>query len=171
MTDHLRRAPLAQLANSDSFIGRHIGPDDTQCATMLNTLGVDSLTQLIEQTVPAKIRLDDALALNPALSEMDALDALHGIASKNRLYKSYIGMGYYDTHVPPVILRNVLENPGWYTAYTPYQPEIAQGRLEGLLNYQQMIMDLTGMELANASMLDEGTAAAEAMAMCKRQNK
>ena len=171
MTDVFRRAPLAQLTYPESFIERHIGPDDAQSAAMLTALGLGSMAQLLDRTVPAKIRLDAPLALGEPLSEQAALAALKTIAGKNRVFKSYIGMGYYDTHVPPVILRNVLENPGWYTAYTPYQPEIAQGRLEGLLNFQQMIMDLTGMELANASMLDEGTAAAEAMAMCKRQNK
>ena len=171
MTQDFRRAPLAELAHHDAFIQRHIGPDAAQCTAMLNSLGISSIDSLIEKTVPAKIRLGEPLALETAKSEVEALAELKAIAGKNKLHKSFIGMGYYDTHVPHVILRNVLENPGWYTAYTPYQPEIAQGRLEGLLNFQQMIIDLTGMELANASMLDEGTAAAEAMAMCKRQNK
>ncbi|MDO6747101.1 aminomethyl-transferring glycine dehydrogenase [Gilvimarinus sp. 1_MG-2023] len=171
MTQDLRRAPLTELAQHDAFIQRHIGPDNSQATTMLNSLGLDSTATLIEKTVPAKILNTDPLALESAKSEVEALEELKTIASKNKLFKSFIGMGYYDTHVPNVILRNVLENPGWYTAYTPYQPEIAQGRLEGLLNFQQMIIDLTGMDLANASMLDEGTAAAEAMAMCKRQNK
>src|SRR5690554_369166 len=171
MTDAFSRTSLAQLTHPQSFIERHIGPDNTECAIMLEALGVDTMGQLLDKTLPAKIRLDAPLALGDPLPEQAALAALKNITGKNRIFKSYIGMGYYDTHVPPVILRNVLENPGWYTAYTPYQPEIAQGRLEGLLNFQQMIMDLTGMELANASMLDEGTAAAEAMAMCKRQNK
>ena len=171
MTDAFSRTSLAQLTHPQSFIERHIGPDNTECAIMLEALGVDTMGQLLDKTLPAKIRLEGPLALGAPMGEQAALDALRQIANKNRLFKSYIGMGYYDTHLPPVILRNVLENPGWYTAYTPYQPEIAQGRLEGLLNFQQMIMDLTGMELANASMLDEGSAAAEAMAMCKRQNK
>lgn len=171
MTQDFRRAPLAELAHSNSFVGRHIGPDNAQTDAMLNALGLSDLQTLIEQTVPAKIRSDEALDLEEAKSEVDALAELKSIAAKNKIFTSFIGTGYYDTHVPHVILRNVLENPGWYTAYTPYQPEIAQGRLEGLLNFQQMIIDLTGMELANASMLDEGTAAAEAMAMCKRQNK
>ncbi|MCP8898946.1 aminomethyl-transferring glycine dehydrogenase [Gilvimarinus xylanilyticus] len=171
MTQDFRRAPLADLAHHDAFIGRHIGPDASQVQTMLASLGLESIDGLIEHTVPAKIRQDETLALEAAKSEVEALDELKTLASKNKLFKNFIGMGYYDTHVPHVILRNVLENPGWYTAYTPYQPEIAQGRLEGLLNFQQMIIDLTGMDLANASMLDEGTAAAEAMAMLKRQNK
>ncbi|WP_052481150.1 aminomethyl-transferring glycine dehydrogenase [Gilvimarinus agarilyticus] len=171
MTQDFRRAPLAELAHHNAFIGRHIGPDAAETSAMLQALGLGSINELIEKTVPGKIRLQEPLALEQAKSEVEALAELKTIAGKNKLYKSFIGMGYYDTHVPHVILRNVLENPGWYTAYTPYQPEIAQGRLEGLLNFQQMIIDLTGMDLANASMLDEGTAAAEAMAMCKRQNK
>ncbi|UTF61090.1 aminomethyl-transferring glycine dehydrogenase [Gilvimarinus sp. DA14] len=171
MTQDFRRAPLAELAHHQAFIGRHIGPDSAQTEAMLKALGLDSIDNLIEKTVPAKIRLNEALELEAAKSEVEALAELKSIAGKNKLFKNFIGMGYYDNHVPNVILRNVLENPGWYTAYTPYQPEIAQGRLEGLLNFQQMIIDLTGMDLANASMLDEGTAAAEAMAMLKRQNK
>ncbi|AFU98513.1 aminomethyl-transferring glycine dehydrogenase [Simiduia agarivorans] len=158
-----------ELAHHEEFIGRHIGPDARETADMLAALGVASIEELIEKTVPAKIRATTTEALEPAVTEVEALSYLRKVADKNQVFKTYIGMGYHDTHVPHVILRNVLENPGWYTAYTPYQPEIAQGRLEGLLNFQQMIIDLTGMELANASMLDEGTAAAEAMAMCKRQ--
>lgn len=171
MSLDFRAASLSQLAYSDEFVQRHIGPDTAQVATMLAALGVGSVEELIAKTVPEKIRLTDELGLDSAVTETAALAQLKAIASKNRVFKSYIGMGYHDTIVPNVVLRNVFENPGWYTAYTPYQPEIAQGRLEGLLNYQQMIIDLTGMEMANASMLDEGTAAAEAMAMCKRQNK
>jgi glycine dehydrogenase len=171
MSVDFRSAPFKQLAYNDEFVHRHIGPNAQQAADMLAALGVSSLAELIEKTVPEKIRLDSELALDDAVNEAEALAQLKAIASQNRIFKSYIGMGYHDTIVPNVVLRNVLENPGWYTAYTPYQPEIAQGRLEGLLNYQQMIIDLTGMEMANASMLDEGTAAAEAMAMCKRQNK
>ncbi|MCV6615981.1 MAG: aminomethyl-transferring glycine dehydrogenase, partial [Cellvibrionaceae bacterium] len=159
------------LAQADEFIGRHIGPNPEQTEAMLAALGVDSIDSLIEQTVPAGILKREPLQLAEAISEQTALAEMRTIASKNQVFKSYIGMGYHDTYVPNVILRNVLENPGWYTAYTPYQPEIAQGRLEGLINFQQMAMDLSGMELANASMLDEGTAAAEAMAMCKRQLK
>ncbi|WP_444919167.1 aminomethyl-transferring glycine dehydrogenase [Microbulbifer sp. JMSA003] len=162
---------LQQLEQHDAFIHRHIGPDAKQVEAMLETLGVASLEELIKKTVPEAIRKTDELDLADAINEVEALAELKDIAARNKIYRTFIGMGYHDTITPNVILRNVLENPGWYTAYTPYQPEIAQGRLEGLLNFQQMIMDLTGMELANASMLDEGTAAAEAMAMCKRQVK
>ena len=171
MSVDFRSASLSLLANHDEFVQRHIGPDSQQTAAMLATLGVSSVKELIDKTVPDNIRLKNELNLGAAVSEANALAQLKAIASKNKIFKNYIGMGYHDTHVPLVVLRNVLENPGWYTAYTPYQPEIAQGRLEALLNYQQMIIDLTGMEMANASVLDEGTAAAEAMAMCKRQNK
>ncbi len=171
MSVDFRSASLSLLAHHDEFVGRHIGPDKAQTQAMLDALGLQSMEALIADTVPAGIRLTGDLALDDAVNEADALSQLKAIAARNRIFKSYIGMGYHDTHTPHVILRNVLENPGWYTAYTPYQPEIAQGRLEALLNYQQMIIDLTGMEMANASMLDEGTAAAEAMAMCKRQNK
>ncbi|MCV6606265.1 MAG: aminomethyl-transferring glycine dehydrogenase [Porticoccaceae bacterium] len=152
----------------DHFGRRHIGPDAAQTEAMLAALGVSSLEELIAQTVPANIRKSDELDLDSGLTEQEALAEIKAIASKNQVFTSLIGTGYYDTIVPPVVLRNVLENPGWYTAYTPYQPEISQGRLEALLNYQQMVMDLTGMEIANASLLDEGTAAAEAMAMTKR---
>ncbi len=162
---------LADLQDSGEFIRRHIGPDASQTSAMLATLGVDSLAELIEKTVPAAIRQETTKQLQSSLSEPHALAELRAVASRNQIFKSYIGMGYHDTYVPNVILRNVLENPGWYTAYTPYQPEIAQGRLEGLLNFQQMIIDLAGMDMANASLLDEGTAAAEAMAMCKRVAK
>lgn len=162
---------LTQLATDDEFIARHNGPGEQDQAVMLDAIGVESIAALIEQTVPANIRLPGEMALAGPLSEADMLASLKSIAGKNIINRSYIGQGYYDTHVPNVILRNVLENPGWYTAYTPYQPEIAQGRLEALLNYQQMIMDLTGMELANASLLDEATAAAEAMSLCKRAGK
>lgn len=164
-------ASLTELEANDAFIQRHIGPDAAQQAEMLQQLGLDSLDQLIESTVPEKILRQQPMDLEQACTEVQALAALKTLAQQNRIMKNYIGMGYYPTHTPNVILRNVLENPGWYTAYTPYQPEIAQGRLEGLLNYQQMVMDLTGMDLANASMLDEGTAAAEAMALSKRVNK
>jgi len=164
-------APLATLEQRDAFIGRHIGPSDADIAAMLQTLGADSLDTLIAQTVPPAIRLKAPLPLEGAKPEHEALAQLKAIADKNVIKSSLIGMGYYGTHVPNVILRNVLENPGWYTAYTPYQAEIAQGRLEALLNYQQMVIDLTGMELANASLLDEATAAAEAMAMARRVSK
>ncbi len=157
------------MQNND-FTSRHIGTmDDTEA--MLETIGIASIDELIDQTVPNSIRTHEPLKLDASCSEREALAYLGELAKKNKVNKSYIGMGYYDTIVPPVIQRNVLENPGWYTAYTPYQPEISQGRLEALLNYQQMVMDLTGMELANASLLDEATAAAEAMALCKRSNR
>ncbi|MEO3865693.1 aminomethyl-transferring glycine dehydrogenase [Rheinheimera fenheensis] len=162
---------LSQLANHEEFIQRHIGPDAAETAAMLSELGVDSMEMLIAQTVPAGIRLPKPLATGPAMTEADALAKLKRVASKNKMFKSYIGMGYHPTLTPNVILRNVLENPGWYTAYTPYQPEIAQGRLESLLNFQQLTLDLTGMELASASLLDEATAAAEAMALAKRVTK
>jgi glycine dehydrogenase len=162
------RPTLSQLEQRDAFIGRHIGPDDKDASSMLDYLGYDSLEALIAATVPANILKTDALDLPDAKPEHEVLAELKAIASQNQVLRSHIGMGYYDTYTPPVILRNVLENPGWYTAYTPYQPEVAQGRLEGLLNFQQAVLDLTGMELANASLLDEATAAAEAMAMCKR---
>ncbi|MEE9326057.1 MAG: aminomethyl-transferring glycine dehydrogenase [Cocleimonas sp.] len=162
---------LNTLLQHQEFISRHIGPRDEELGFMLKTVGVDSVDDLMDQTVPASIRIDTPLDLDDSCSEKTALDSLRKIASKNKINKSYIGQGYYDTLVPAVIQRNVLENPGWYTAYTPYQPEISQGRMEGLLNFQQVIIDLTGMDLANASLLDEATAAAEAMALCKRSNR
>ncbi|MFA6442865.1 MAG: aminomethyl-transferring glycine dehydrogenase, partial [Sterolibacterium sp.] len=166
-----KSASLAALEQRDEFVARHIGPSQTEIAQMLAKLGLASLDQLVEQTVPAAIRLSAAPALPQAQPEHEALTSLKHIAAKNRINKSLIGMGYADTLTPKVIARNVLENPGWYTAYTPYQAEIAQGRLEALLNYQQMVIDLTGLELANASLLDEATAAAEAMAMARRVSK
>jgi glycine dehydrogenase len=162
---------LQTLEQSDDFVSRHIGPSDADVQTMLDAVGASSLDELVGQTVPKQILLKEPLALEPACTEQEALGYLRGLADQNQVNTSYIGMGYYDTIVPPVILRNVLENPGWYTAYTPYQPEISQGRLEALLNYQQMVMDLTAMDIANASLLDEATAAAEAMALCKRSNR
>ncbi len=159
---------LEDLNANEEFIRRHIGPDAQQVSAMLKALGVNSLDALISRTVPQGIRSETTAELPNAINEHAALKEIRAIAEKNQVFKSYLGMGYHDTHVPPIILRNVLENPAWYTAYTPYQPEIAQGRLEGLLNFQQMIVELTGMEMANASMLDEATAAAEAMAMAKR---
>lgn len=149
----------------EAFENRHIAPNSNDTKKMLETVGVNSLDQLIEETVPAKIRLKNPLNLPTAQSEFDYLNNLKITASKNKVFKSYIGLGYYDTITPGVIQRNILENPGWYTQYTPYQAEIAQGRLQALLNFQTMVMDLTGMEIANASLLDEGTAAAEAMFM------
>ena len=163
--------PLAALEQSDEFISRHIGPCTTETTAMLAAIGAESIEQLIAQTVPAAIRLPADLPLPAPRREHEALADLKAIASKNKINKSCIGMGYYDTLTPKVILRNVLENPGWYTAYTPYQAEIAQGRLEALLNFQQVIIDLTGQEIANASLLDEATAAAEAMTMARRVSK
>ena len=154
---------LAQLEQKDTFIRRHIGPGKGEIEEMLSAIGASSLDDLIEQTVPAGIALPEPLKCGEGATEVEALSELKAVAQKNKINRSFIGMGYYDTHVPNVILRNVLENPGWYTAYTPYQAEIAQGRLEALLNFQTMVTDLTGMELANASLLDESTAAAEAM--------
>src|ERR1700754_4416688 len=149
----------------EKFQYRHIAPNAADTAQMLKTVGAGSLDELIAQTIPARIRLKNPLNLPPAKSEFDYLNTLKQTASKNKVFKSYIGQGYYDVIVPGVIQRNILENPGWYTQYTPYQAEIAQGRLQALLNFQTLVMDLTGMEIANASLLDEGTAAAEAMAM------
>lgn len=151
--------------NTDSFALRHIGPRKEDLSKMLKTIGAESLDELISETIPKEILLEKALSLDPALSENEYLEHITELASKNKIFKSYIGLGYHQSITPPVIQRNILENPGWYTAYTPYQAEIAQGRLEALLNYQTMIADLTGMELANASLLDESTAAAEAMAL------
>src|SRR6187431_1774633 len=148
---------------SEKFETRHIGPDAHQTEEMLKVVKAKSVAELIEQTVPSSIRLKSPLNLPAAKSEFQFLNDFKQIASRNKVYKSYIGTGYYNTITPGVILRNILENPGWYTAYTPYQAEIAQGRLEALINYQTMIIDLTGMQIANASLLDEGTAAAEAM--------
>jgi len=149
----------------ESFADRHIGPDTKQIREMLHEIGVESLDQLINETVPEQIRLRAPLSLPAPLSETDYLENLRQCAGKNRLSRSFIGMGYYDTLTPHVILRNVIENPGWYTAYTPYQAEISQGRLEALVNFQTMISELCGMEIANASLLDEATAAAEALSM------
>ncbi len=162
---------LAALEQRDDFVARHIGPGTRQIAEMLACIGASSLEQLVEQTVPAAIRLATPLALAEPCPESEALAALRVLAARNRVQHSLLGMGYADTLTPAVVLRNVLENPGWYTAYTPYQAEIAQGRLEALLNYQQMVIDLSGLELANASLLDEATAAAEAMSMARRVSK
>ena len=151
--------------NTNSFQERHVGPNTTEQKDMLATIKADSLEQLITETIPDDIRLENKLDLEPAMSEYEYLNHIQELASKNKVFKSYIGLGYHEAIVPSVIQRNILENPSWYTAYTPYQAEIAQGRLEALLNFQTMVCDLTGMELANASLLDEGTAAAEAMAL------
>ena len=151
--------------NTDAFALRHIGPRKSDHVKMLKTIEAESIDQLIFETIPENIRLNSPLKLDAAMSEQEYLEHIHELASKNKVFKSYIGLGYHPSNLPAVIQRNILENPGWYTAYTPYQAEIAQGRLEALLNFQTMVMDLTGMELANASLLDEGTAAAEAMAL------
>ena len=161
-------ASHAAFAHPDTFVHRHIGPRPAEAAEMLKTLGFDSLDAMIDTLVPADIRLSHPLTLPAPLSEFDALRQLKAIAGKNQVFKSCIGMGYHDCITPPVIQRNILENPGWYTQYTPYQAEISQGRLEALLNFQTMICDLTGLDIANASMLDEATAAAEAMTLCHR---
>ena len=156
---------------SSEFISRHIGPSASDEAKMLTTVGYSSMDQFIKDIVPSSILEQEPLDFQDSVSENKALAILKAVASKNIINKNFIGMGYYGTYTPNVILRNILENPGWYTAYTPYQPEVAQGRLEMLLNFQQMIIDLTKMDIANASLLDEGTAAAEAVALCQRVGK
>src|SRR5512141_930726 len=153
------------MTNTDQFVIRHNGSNATDVQSMLKKINAPSLDSLIDHTVPASIRLKKPLNLPEGMSEQGFLQHLRSVAAKNKLYRSYIGLGYYGTVLPPVIQRNVLENPGWYTAYTPYQAEIAQGRLEALLNFQTMVADLTGLPIANASLLDEATAAAEAMSM------
>ncbi|HZX28443.1 MAG TPA: aminomethyl-transferring glycine dehydrogenase, partial [Telluria sp.] len=170
----MTRTSISQLEARDEFIARHIGPSDAEQAAMLATLGYASRAALIDAIVPAGIRRKTALPLGQFAepqTEEGALAQLQSIASKNKVLKSYIGQGYYNTFTPKVVLRNIFENPAWYTAYTPYQPEISQGRLEAILNFQQTITDLTGMAIANASMLDEGTAAAEAMTLIQRVSK
>ncbi|EMK7725182.1 aminomethyl-transferring glycine dehydrogenase [Yersinia enterocolitica] len=162
---------LSQLEHNDAFIQRHIGSSAEQQQQMLAAVGANSLSTLIQQIVPADIQLPSPPPVGEAATEHQALAELKGIASQNQRYKSYIGMGYSPVLTPPVILRNMLENPGWYTAYTPYQPEVSQGRLEALLNFQQLTQDLTGLDLASASLLDEATAAAESMALAKRASK
>jgi glycine dehydrogenase len=170
-TKQIDATTLHDLQLHDDFVHRHIGPGQDEIQSMLQTVGADTLDDLIESTVPASILLDRELDLPGSATEQEAIARLRRYANANQVNRSMIGMGYYNTHVPNVILRNVLENPGWYTAYTPYQAEISQGRLESLLTFQQMVMDLTAMEMANASLLDEATAAAEAMSLCKRANK
>src|SRR5436309_3089118 len=150
------------------FQSRHIGPDAEETAAMLKAVGASSLDALIDEAIPARIRLTAPLNLPEGQSEHHFLKELQEIAARNQIFRSFVGLGYHDCITPSVILRNVLENPGWYTPYTPYQAEIAQGRLEALLNFQTMVRDLTGMEVANASLLDEATAAAEAMTMLHR---
>uniref|UniRef100_A0A667Y4C8 glycine dehydrogenase (aminomethyl-transferring) n=1 Tax=Myripristis murdjan TaxID=586833 RepID=A0A667Y4C8_9TELE len=159
------------LPRHDDFAERHIGPGEREKREMLDALGLESIDQLIENTVPASIRIQRSMKMDDPVCENEVLEALQKIAAKNKMWRSYIGMGYYSCSVPPPIQRNLLENSGWVTQYTPYQPEVSQGRLESLLNYQTMICDITGMAVANASLLDEGTAAAEAMQLCHRQNK
>ncbi|WP_423195376.1 MULTISPECIES: aminomethyl-transferring glycine dehydrogenase [unclassified Cupriavidus] len=168
------RPTLADLEARDAFSTRHIGPDNAEQQHMLKVLGYDSRAALIDAVIPAAIRRRDGMPLGEftaPLTEEAALAKLRGLASKNKVFKSFIGQGYYNTLTPGVVLRNIFENPAWYTAYTPYQPEISQGRLEAMLNFQQMVTDLTGLDIANASMLDEGTAAAEAMTLLQRVNK
>ncbi|MEW6056021.1 MAG: aminomethyl-transferring glycine dehydrogenase [Bdellovibrionota bacterium] len=157
---------MNELEFTDSFSSRHIGPQENEISQMLKTVGYRSLSELVDAAVPPRIRLKKEIDLPPALSEFEALRELRGMASKNEVWRSYLGMGYSNCITPPVIQRNILENPGWYTQYTPYQAEIAQGRLEALLNFQTMVIDLTGLPVANASLLDEATAAAEAMSLC-----
>src|SRR5690349_5543065 len=152
-------------SQSKEFSYRHIGPDDLETGEMLKVIGVKNLNELIDKTVPSSIRMKNELTLPEAMSEHEYLQHIKNISLKNKIFKNYIGQGYYDTITPSVILRNVFENPGWYTQYTPYQAEISQGRLESLLNYQTVVSDLTGLPLANASLLDEATAATEAMTM------
>jgi len=162
---------LRSLEHHDAFIERHIGPNDAEVAAMLRVVGHDSLEALTDAIVPASIKSTAPLALPGSMTEVEALAKIRAVASKNQVFRSFIGQGYYGTHTPNVILRNILENPAWYTAYTPYQAEISQGRMEALINFQQMCADLTGMEIANASLLDEATAAAEAMTLAKRSAK
>ncbi|MBA4263116.1 MAG: glycine dehydrogenase (aminomethyl-transferring), partial [Comamonadaceae bacterium] len=162
---------LGELENASEFIARHIGISEADEAHMLSVIGEASRRALIDSIVPRSIARSTDMDLPPAVTEAAALAELKTIASKNKLFKSFIGQGYHGTHTPGVILRNILENPAWYTAYTPYQAEISQGRMEALVNFQTMVTDLTGMAIANASMLDEATAAAEAMTLAKRMGK
>src|SRR5574343_495183 len=163
--------PLGDLENPSEFIARHIGISAQDETLMLGVIGEASRRALIESIVPRSIARSQGMQLPAPVTEAAALEQLKGIARKNKLYKSFIGQGYHGTHTPGVILRNILENPAWYTAYTPYQAEISQGRMEALVNFQTMVCDLTGMPIANASMLDEATAAAEAMTLAKRSVK
>ncbi|MBI4485058.1 MAG: glycine dehydrogenase (aminomethyl-transferring), partial [Acidobacteria bacterium] len=159
------------LFEPEPFQTRHIGPDESEQAAMLKVVGASSLDALIDEAIPSRIRLKAPIDVPDGQDEYHFLRGLSEIAGRNQVLRSFIGLGYYNTVTPSVILRNVLENPGWYTPYTPYQAEIAQGRLEGLLNFQTMVRDLTGMQIANASLLDEGTAAGEAMTMLHRLSK
>src|SRR5688572_19785794 len=167
----MTRDSLRSLEHHDAFLERHIGPNDTEIAHMLRAVGYDSLDALTDAIVPASIKSAAPLALPAPVTEVEAIAKIRKIADRNEVFRSFIGQGYYGTHVPNVILRNILENPAWYTAYTPYQAEISQGRMEALINFQTMCADLTGMEIANASLLDEATAAAEAMTLAKRSAK
>jgi glycine dehydrogenase len=162
---------LRDLEHHSAFVERHIGPNDAEIAQMLRTIGHDSLDAMTDSIVPAGIKSPAPLALPAAITEVEALARIRGIADSNQVFRSFIGQGYYGTHMPNVILRNILENPAWYTAYTPYQAEISQGRMEALINFQTMVTDLTGMQIANASLLDEATAAAEAMTLARRSAK
>src|ERR1051326_755481 len=164
-------SPESSALSPGSFASRHIGPNGAERRAMLDVMGLPTLDALIYETIPDGIRLPEPLALPDGLPERVYLRELRKLAARNKVFRSYIGLGYYGTLTPPVIVRNVLENPGWYTPYTPYQAEIAQGRLEALLNFQTMVADLTGMEIANASLLDKATAAAEAMTMLHRVSK
>src|SRR6202045_447173 len=163
---HAREEEIDNSQSGPDFARRHIGPNESETAEMLRAVSFENLDALIDATVPKNIRLDRQLNLSEAKSEAEALAELRAISKKNKIAKSFIGAGYSDCITPPVIQRNILENPGWYTAYTPYQAELAQGRLEALLNFQTMIVDLTKLDIANASLLDEATAAAEAMTLC-----
>ena len=167
----MTRESLRQLEHHDAFLERHIGPNDAEIAHMLRAVGHDSLDALTDAIVPASIKSAASLALPAPISEVEAIAKIRSIADRNQVFRSFIGQGYYGTHTPNVILRNILENPAWYTAYTPYQAEISQGRMEALINFQTMCADLTGMEIANASLLDEATACAEAMTLAKRSCK
>ncbi|HSX63556.1 MAG TPA: glycine dehydrogenase (aminomethyl-transferring), partial [Pseudoxanthomonas sp.] len=168
---HTATPSLRELEHHSAFLERHIGPNDAEIAQMLGVVGYGSLDAMTDAIVPGNIKSPAPLALPEAISEVEALAKIRAIADNNQVFRSFIGQGYYGTHTPNVILRNILENPAWYTAYTPYQAEISQGRMEALINFQTLVADLTGMEIANASLLDEATAAAEAMTLAKRSAK
>ena len=161
---------MNESSQNNLFINRHLGPSDGEIQSMLKSCGLSSLDELISETIPASVLDMDSLQINAVPIEQELLKELRSIADENQVFRSYIGMGYYGTYTPPVILRNILENPAWYTQYTPYQAEISQGRLEALFNFQTMVCDFSGMDIANASLLDESTAAAEAMTFLARVN-
>ncbi|MGH8826678.1 MAG: glycine dehydrogenase (aminomethyl-transferring), partial [Jiangellaceae bacterium] len=165
---HPLSQPLAHVSSAAPFVARHIGPRDDEIAKMLDVVGYDSLDALVDAAVPESIRSLDALDLPEPASEIEALEELRAISRRNQRHTQMIGLGYYDTVTPPVVVRRVIESPAWYTAYTPYQPEISQGRLEALINFQTVVSDLTGLPTANSSLLDESTAAAEAMTLMRR---